>query len=144
MAGADERISEHLAQRVQANAEAGAGPFPQSAVGAGAASSVGSRPGQEEPRGRLEPAFAGGGSAGSEARALDTNDPMSDIGEQEMPEANAEDVDEEMGLLINLAQEAGGRSQEGSEGLRLRAAPDLCDAWTSHALCSQQQQRPGR
>eukprot|EP00969_Alexandrium_andersonii_P152703 6752255-Alexandrium_andersonii.AAC.1 len=68
MARADERISGHLAQRALANVEAGAAPAPQSAVGAGAASLGGSRPGQEEPGGRLEPAFAGGGSAASEAR----------------------------------------------------------------------------
>eukprot|EP00969_Alexandrium_andersonii_P110225 4863700-Alexandrium_andersonii.AAC.1 len=54
---------------------------------------------------------------------------MSDIGEQEMPpEANTEDIDEEMSLLMNLVQEEGDRSQEGSEGLCLRAAPDPCDA----------------
>eukprot|EP00969_Alexandrium_andersonii_P366948 15469627-Alexandrium_andersonii.AAC.1 len=54
---------------------------------------------------------------------------MSDIGGQEMPEANTEDIDEETSFLVNLAQErerVGPRM--GSESLRLRAAPDPCDA----------------
>eukprot|EP00969_Alexandrium_andersonii_P219127 9678524-Alexandrium_andersonii.AAC.1 len=45
-----------------------------------------------------------------------------------MPEASTEDIDEETGLLMNLVQEGEDRSQEGSESLRLRAAPDPCDA----------------
>eukprot|EP00969_Alexandrium_andersonii_P114594 5065901-Alexandrium_andersonii.AAC.1 len=52
---ADERIREHLAQRVQASVEAAAAPVPRSAAGTGAASSSGSRPGQEEPESRAEP-----------------------------------------------------------------------------------------
>eukprot|EP00969_Alexandrium_andersonii_P334791 14796308-Alexandrium_andersonii.AAC.1 len=68
MARADERTNEHLAQRVQANAEAAAASVPRSATGTGAASSSGSRPGPEKPAGRSEPAFAGGGPAASEAR----------------------------------------------------------------------------
>eukprot|EP00969_Alexandrium_andersonii_P037049 1623140-Alexandrium_andersonii.AAC.1 len=63
MARADERINEHLAQRAQASAEAAAAPVPRSAVGTGAASSSGERPGQEGPESRSEPAFAGGGPA---------------------------------------------------------------------------------
>eukprot|EP00969_Alexandrium_andersonii_P108832 4801542-Alexandrium_andersonii.AAC.1 len=63
---ADERINEHLVQRARANVEAAAAPVPQSPVGTGAASSGGSWPGQEEPEGRSEPVFAGGGSAAPE------------------------------------------------------------------------------
>eukprot|EP00969_Alexandrium_andersonii_P271489 11998775-Alexandrium_andersonii.AAC.1 len=68
MARADERIDGHLAQRVQAHVEAAAAPVPRSAVGAGAASSSGSRLAREEPEGRSEPAFAGVGPAAPEAR----------------------------------------------------------------------------
>eukprot|EP00969_Alexandrium_andersonii_P216998 9584636-Alexandrium_andersonii.AAC.1 len=68
MARADERINEHLAQRVQASVEAVAAPVPRSAEGTAAASSGGSRPAPEEPEGRSEPVFAGAGSAGAEAR----------------------------------------------------------------------------
>eukprot|EP00969_Alexandrium_andersonii_P251551 11117479-Alexandrium_andersonii.AAC.1 len=57
---------------------------------------------------------------------------MSDTGEQEMPETKTEDIDEEMGLLMNLMQEGEDRSQEGSESLRLRMAPDPCDAPDFH------------
>eukprot|EP00969_Alexandrium_andersonii_P127225 5623356-Alexandrium_andersonii.AAC.1 len=53
---------------------------------------------------------------------------MSDIGEQEMPEASIEDSDEEMGLLMNLVQEGEDGPQEGSESLRLRAVSDPCGA----------------
>eukprot|EP00969_Alexandrium_andersonii_P062859 2768378-Alexandrium_andersonii.AAC.1 len=53
---------------------------------------------------------------------------MSVTGEQEMPEATAEDIDEEMGLLMNLVQEGEDRPQEGSESLRLRTVSDPCDA----------------
>eukprot|EP00969_Alexandrium_andersonii_P141624 6262911-Alexandrium_andersonii.AAC.1 len=45
-----------------------------------------------------------------------------------MPEANVEDIDEEMGLLMNIVQEGEDWAQEGSESLRLRAASDPCDA----------------
>eukprot|EP00969_Alexandrium_andersonii_P232465 10264003-Alexandrium_andersonii.AAC.1 len=45
-----------------------------------------------------------------------------------MPEANTEDIDEEMGLVMNLVQDGEDWSQEGSESLRLRTVSDPCDA----------------
>eukprot|EP00969_Alexandrium_andersonii_P360993 15456605-Alexandrium_andersonii.AAC.1 len=83
------------------------------------ASSSSSRPAPEEPESRPRPAHVGAGSAGAEARAADISEQMSDIGEQELPDVSAGDIDEEMGFLMNLV-EAGAEPQEGSESPSLR------------------------
>eukprot|EP00969_Alexandrium_andersonii_P283132 12516948-Alexandrium_andersonii.AAC.1 len=95
-------------------------------MGAGAASSSGSWRGREEPEGRSEPAFAGGGRV----RGSCTGHQRPDVGHRRagVPEANTDDVDEEMSFLVNLVQEGEDWSQEGSDGLRLRTVPDPCHA----------------
>eukprot|EP00969_Alexandrium_andersonii_P244441 10800746-Alexandrium_andersonii.AAC.1 len=107
MARSDARITEHLGQRAQASVEAVAAPVPRSAEGTAAAFSSGSRPAPEEPEGRPEPAFAGVGLVGAEARAVDTSAQTSDVGEQEVPEMNTDDIDEEMSFLMNFMETEG-------------------------------------
>eukprot|EP00969_Alexandrium_andersonii_P254365 11241971-Alexandrium_andersonii.AAC.1 len=63
MARADERIDEHLAQRLQAEAEAARAPVLPPAAGTGATSSSGARQGPEESASGSEPVSTGGGPA---------------------------------------------------------------------------------
>eukprot|EP00969_Alexandrium_andersonii_P198831 8780457-Alexandrium_andersonii.AAC.1 len=69
MARADERINEHLAQRLQAEVEAAPAPVLLPAAGIGAAFSSGARQGPEESASRSEPVFTGRGPASSDSRA---------------------------------------------------------------------------
>eukprot|EP00969_Alexandrium_andersonii_P080588 3551906-Alexandrium_andersonii.AAC.1 len=69
MARVDERVDEHLAQRLQADVEAAPAPVPRPAAGTGAASSSDARQGPEESESRPELVFTGGGPAASETHA---------------------------------------------------------------------------
>eukprot|EP00969_Alexandrium_andersonii_P360824 15456234-Alexandrium_andersonii.AAC.1 len=52
---------------------------------------------------------------------------MSDIGEPELPEESADDLDEQTSFLVYLVK-AGAGSQEGPESPRVRASPGPRDA----------------